>query len=136
MAVDLLPNVEALVSTFLQDDVDTIPLIDGRCYTSIPADKTYPLMRVTQFDDEKVTQRPLWVVKVTLQVEAWGGSNHDAWLVAATAQGALAARLPGVHSRGVVTDVKFGGMRNVPDTDFTPAKPRRVFTARVTAHPA
>lgn len=135
MSVTLLPNIEALVSTFLQDDTDMVAVIDGRCYTVIPDDKTFPLVRVTQFDDIKVTQHPQWVVTSILQIEAWGDTQWDAWRTAATAQAVLAARLEGVHSRGVVTGVRFGGMRNVPDPDFSPAKPRRLFTTQVTAHP-
>jgi hypothetical protein len=135
MAVVLLPNVEGLVSTFLQDDPDQQLVTGDRCYTALPKDKTYPLLRVTQIDDQKVTQRPLWVVTTLLQVEAWGDNQWDAWRAAATAQSVLAARLEGVHSRGVVTGVRFSGLRNVPDPDFTPAKPRRIFTCQVTAHP-
>lgn len=135
----MLPNVEKLVSTFLQTDTDMIavgtPALAGRVYTAIPNSPTFPLVRVTQFDDIKITQRPLWVVQVNLQIEAWGGSNYDAWHIAATAQSVLAERLVGVHTDGVVCGVQFGSLRNAPDTDYQPAKPRRIFTAQITAHP-
>lgn len=131
----LLPNVEKLVSSFLQADFDMVILVEGRVYTAIPNTPTFPLVRVTQFDDVKVTQRPLWVAQFILQIEAWGGSNYDAWRIAATTQSVLAERLEGVHSDGTVCGITFGSLRNSPDVSFSPAKPRRLFTAQITAHP-
>lgn len=135
MPVTLLPQLEALVSTFLQTDADMVPLINGRCWTILPDIKEYPIMRVRQFDDIHITQRPLWLVTAVLQIEAWADTDYAAWEAASTAMGVLAARLEGVHSRGVVTGVRFGGMRNAPDPEFKKAKPRRIFTAQVTGHP-
>lgn len=130
-----LPDLEGLVSTFLQDDPTMAELIAGRCYTVVPEAKTFPLMRVTLIDDVKITQRPLWIVTGLLQLDSWGNTAWDATRTARTAQGVLAERLEGIHSRGIVNGVRFGGLRNVPDPDYTPAKHRRIFTAEVTAHP-
>jgi hypothetical protein len=135
MTVTILPNVESLVSVFLAADPDMAAITGNRWYTDIPTAKTYPLGRVTLAADTKVTQRPLWLVTAVLQIETWGGSQWDATIAALTAQAVLAERLEGIHERGIVTGVRFGPMRNVPDTEFTPAKPRRIFTAQVTAHP-
>lgn len=133
--VVILPELEGLVAIFLQNDPTISAELDGRVYTSVPADKVWPLARVVLVDDVKVTQRPLWLVTASMQIDVWGGSNWDATRIARTMQGVLAARLVGVHDRGVVTGVSFGAMRNAPDPEFTPAKPRRIFTVNVTAHP-
>lgn len=136
MTVTMLPNLEGLVSIFLQHDADMAAITGDRWYTVIPADKTYPLGRVTLIGDTKVTQRPLWVVTGLLQLETWGATQWDATRAALTAQAVLAERLEGVHDYGVINGVRFGPMRNVPDPEFSPAKPRRILTVQVTAHPA
>lgn len=143
--VVILPDVESLVSVFLQHDPDVQAAVgtfvsDGaplaRVYTALPKDVAFPVVRVTLIDETKMTQRPLWVVTAMLQLEAWGNTQWDATRALRTVQGVLAARVTGVHSRGIVTGVRFGGMRNVPDPEFAPAKPRRIVVAQVTAHPA
>lgn len=135
MPLILLPNTEKLVALFLQTDADMITLVAGRVYSSLPANAVFPLVRVTQFDDAKVTVRPLWVARSSLQIEAWGGSNFEAWRIANTAQSVLAERLEGIHTDGIVVGVEIGSMRNAPDTAYNPPKPRRLFTAAVTVHP-
>lgn len=135
MVVTLLPNVEAMVSTFLQAQPEMTALVGARTYTAIPGEPVYPLVRVTQFDDVKVTQRPLWVARFSVQIEGFGGSKIEAWRACATAQAVLAERFLGAQTGGVVCDVGFGSMRDLPDSTFTPAKPRFLTTAYVTAHP-
>lgn len=135
MTVQLLPNMEAMVSTFLQVQPELVALVAGRTYTAIPGDAVYPLVRVTQFDDVKVTQRPLWVARFSVQVEAFGGSKAQAWQACATAQALLSERFVGQQTGGVICDVGFGSMRDLPDATFSPSKPRFLTTAYVTAHP-
>lgn len=135
MTVTLLPNIEGLVNAFLQSQPDMTAIIGTRAVTCVPRNPTFPLIRTTQFDDVKVTQRPLWVATFSLQFDCWADNDYDAWRTATTAQAVLASGLEGVHSRGVVNGVTFGGLRNVPDVDYDPAKPRRIFTAYITAHP-
>lgn len=142
--VVILPDVESLVSTFLQRDPDVKAKVGtftsgadqlARVYTALPEAPVFPAVRVTLIDETKVTDNPLWVVTAFLQIEAWGGSQWEASEALRTVQGVMAARLKGVHTRGTVSGVRFGGMRNVPDPDYAPAKPRRIVTAQVTAHP-
>lgn len=135
MTVVLLPEVEGLVRTFLEGRTEMVALVGSRVYTALPKDVVFPAVRVTQFDDIKITQRPLWVVRSSMQVEAWGGTKAQAFTAAATAQACLADGLEGVHVRGVVTGVTFGAMRDLPDVAYSPAKPRWLFTAYVTSHP-
>lgn len=136
MTVELLPNLEAIVSAFLRQQPEITALIGDRVYTAIPGGAVYPLVRVNQFDDVKVTQRPLRVVRGSIQIEAWGGSKVEAYLILSTAVACLSGRLEGVQPGGeVVSNVDFGGMRDVPDTNFSPAKPRWLTSAYITAHP-
>lgn len=131
----ILPNVEALISAFFRTQPELVALVDDRVYTELPKSPTFPAMRVTQYDDITVTDMPLWVIAAQIQVDSWGGSKHDAWLTASTARGLLSSRLSGEHTLGTVSGVRFGGMRDEPDTDYEPAKPRFYFTASVFAHP-
>lgn len=136
MTVTLMPNMEALVSAFLRAQSEITALCGDRVYTAVPGNATYPLVRVTQFDDVKVTQRPLWVVRTSVQVEAYGGSKADAFGLASTAQSCIAERIEGVHTGGTVAGVTFGSLRDLPDDSFDPAKPRFLFSAYIIAHPA
>lgn len=131
----LLPNIEHLVSTFLQTHPNITPLIAGRSYTVIPNSPTWPLVRVSQYDDLPAGQRPLHHVAYFIQVEAFGGSKAQAWTIAATCRSALAADLVGSHADGVVTGVDTRGLSDQPDDSYSPAKPRWLFAATVYAHP-
>lgn len=135
MTVQLLPNVEAIVSTFLQAQPEMVALIGTRTYTAIPGSPTYPLCRVTQYDDTKVTDRPLWVVRCSIQIEGFGGSKAEAYAVVATAEACIAERLEGAHAGGTITGITWGSKRDLPDSTFSPAKPRWLTTAFITAHP-
>lgn len=135
MVVALLPNVEAMVSAFLRAQPEIVAAVADRVFTAIPGDPVYPLIRVTQFDDIKITQRPLWVARSSIQIEGFGGSKDDAWRACATAQAVLGERFLGAQSGGVVCDVGWGSLRDIPDVTFTPAKPRFLTTAYITVHP-
>lgn len=135
-AIVLMPNIEAIVSAFLRAQPEITAIVDDRVYTAIPGGPVYPLVRVTQFDDVKVTNMPLWVVKSSVQIEGFGGSKGDAWRACATAQSVLAERFHDQVAGGcVVSAVMWGSMRDLPDPTFSPAKPRFVTTAYITAHP-
>ena len=138
----LLPNVEGLVSTFLQDHPDIVALAEdehapgrSRSYTVLPKAPTWPALRVTQYDDQPAGQRPLHHVAYFLQIDAFGGTKAQAWTLASTARAALAADLPGTHAEGIVSGVDTRGLSDAPDDTYSPAKPRWMFTAIVYAHP-
>lgn len=131
----ILPNMEALLSQFLRDQPEIVDLVDDRVYTALPEGVTFPAVRVTQITDRKITTRPLWVAAFVMQVEAFGGSKAQAWTLAATCEGLMAARLVGVHAGGVVAGVDPGGLEDLPDDEYEPARPRFLFTSTVTARP-
>lgn len=131
----LLPNVESMVTLYLQTQPDMVALIDARSYTELPKNVEFPAIRVTQYNDLKRTVRPLWVVTAFLQVDAFGGTKSQAWRLAATAQAAIAAMEGNTYPGGVVSAVNMGGMSDQPDTDYEPAKPRFRIDVSITVHP-
>lgn len=131
----LTPNVEALVSAFLREQTEVIALLGDRVYTSLPKNPEWPAARVVVID-EAPAGSPLWLVGAVIQVDAWGGTKADAWRIANTCRAAIDRRLVGAHPEGVVTGVTLGGLLDEPDEDFTPAKPRWLFTSTVHAHPS
>lgn len=140
VAIYTAPNFEALTSFFLQAQDELLDYLPaGRIVTDMTGIKTWddPAIRVVQFFDAAVTNRPHWLTRASLQVEAFAGAGgkHEAFLVAALARACMDARLVGVHSRGVVTDVATFGMQDAPDQTFEPARARWLFTAQVTGHP-
>lgn len=134
-ALLLPPNMEGLLSAFLREQVEVVDDVADRVYTSIPKDPTYPLVRVTQLLDTP-NGAPLYAVAYQMQVEAFGGSKADAWRIASNCRAAIDARLSGDYPGwGVVNGSTPGSLLDLPDEDFTPAKPRWLFTSTVYARP-
>ncbi len=129
------PNMEALVSAFLRDQPELTELVDERIYTAIPKDATYPLVRVVQLLDTPAGA-PLYSVAFEMQVEAFGGSKADAWRIASTARALIDVRLLGDYPGfGVVNGSTPGALLDLPDEDFTPAKPRWLFSSTIYGRP-
>lgn len=131
-------NIEALVSAFLREQPEMIDLVADRIYTVIPkpakGDPKYPLVLVTLIIDAPHTG-PLWGIGFDVQVDAFGGSKDEARRIAGTARALISDRLTGVHPEGVVNGVTNGGMLDLPDEGFSPAKPRWLFTSTIHARP-
>jgi len=127
--------MEALVSAFLRDQPELVDLVADRVYTAIPKDATYPLVRVVQLLDTPAGA-PLYSVAFDMQVEAFGGSKADAWRIASTARALIDARLLGDYPGfGVVNGSTPGALLDLPDEDFTPAKPRWLFSSTIYGRP-
>lgn len=131
----ILPNMEAVLSQFLRDQPEVVDLIGDRVYTALPEGVTFPAVRVTQILDRKITTRPLWVAEFVMQVEAFGGSKAQAWTLAATCEGLIAARMVGTHPGAVVAGVDPGSLEDLPDDEYEPARPRFLFLSTITARP-
>lgn len=137
----ILPNMEAVTSSFLREQPEIQALIpdgdrDARAYTAIPKAATYPLIRVTLIVEEKMTSRPLWVFRSTMQVEAYGGNKAQAHQLARTAEGVIAARFDeSDHGDFVCAGVDMGSIEDIPDDEFEPARPRFLFVFTATGRP-
>ena len=129
------PNMEALVSAFLRDPPVLTDPAAAEIYTAIPKDATYPLVRVVQLLDTPAGA-PLYSVAFEMQVEAFGGTKAQAWQIASTARALIDARLLGDYPGfGVVNGSTPGALLDLPDEDFTPAKPRWLFSSTIYGRP-
>ncbi len=133
MEAHVLPDIEALVIAWALDS-DDVNTVDDRIYGALPANPTFPAIRVTRIGGTP-PQRLHWLDEALLQVDVFGGPKATARLVAATFAAHLSANLTGTHDLGVVTAVTVGGLQWQPDESFSPAKPRYTFDAQVTYHP-
>lgn len=137
----ILPNVEAFTSQFLRDQPevgDALTAAGGDAdgvFTAIPKRPTYPLVRVTAITENKLSTRPLWIFRATVQIEAFGGTKAQAHEIGRTCEGVMAARMIGVQDDAVVVGVDHGAFIDLPDETFEPAKPRWILTSTITAHP-
>lgn len=137
----LLPNVPALATAFLRAQPEVSAIVETRVVTEFAKQQVFPAVRVTQFTDEPTIPRPLVHTRSTLQVEAYGGPKNLAWLLAETCRAAFAARFNGSLSfdvdthtvSGRVSGCDLSGLRDLPDPEFSPAKPRWLFTLAVYA---
>lgn len=132
--VVLLPYIEKLLVDFLLAQPEIEALVSDRVYTELPESKAFPLVRIHQFGTLPA-RNPRWLETSTVQIEAYGGTKNTAHTIAQTCAGVMQARLQGSHDEGVVTGVTFTGFADISDETFTPAKPRWLFVAQVTAHP-
>lgn len=140
----LLPNVSALTTAFLRAQSEVSALVADRVVTAFAKSQVFPAVKVEEFSDRPIVERPLWLVAADLQISAFGGPKALAHKIAETCRAALAARFEGTQSytvdtnpiAGVVTHCRVSGLRDEPDKTYTPAKPRWLFIATVYAHPA
>lgn len=123
----MLPNVEALVVSFLRADAAVSAIAGARGYAgALPADPTRPCYRVTRYGGAPAIGYPLVLDRADLQIDTWGTTHAQAHDLAAAIRDALAHRLPGKHAAGVVTRVEFGPLSNSPDPSRDPAWPRYI----------
>lgn len=131
----MIPDAEALLSSFLRAQGDIEALVGERVYTAVPKDPTFPLLLVHRVSGSPVGSRPLHLDAPLLQLDAYGGTKKAAQTLIETARSVIARSLEGVHAEGVVTGVSFGPMSWLPDGDYSPAKPRYVVDVTAFVHP-
>jgi hypothetical protein len=128
----VLPNLEALLSAFLRDQ----PELDGVDVRTVFGDTVaYPAIRITLIADEKVTSEPLWIVRGSLQIEAYADRKAEAYSTAAMAEGVIAARVKGEHATGIVAGVDIAPKIYLPDDEYEPAKHRYITGCTLVARP-
>lgn len=135
------PNIPAVVTGFLRAQPEVAAIAGSRVYTEIPQSPAWPLVRVTQFNEQPASRTRLigWQRSTWLQVDAFGGTKAAALQLAQTAAAALLARLSGRLEYGtaaaVVTGTEVRGLADQPDEGYSPARPRWRFDLIVHAHP-
>lgn len=135
----LMPDIEQLVVGFLLDQSE-LASVDERIYTELPKEKVFPAVRVHQFNDAQATERTLWLMRYSLQIDVWGGTKNQARDIADTIRALLDARVVGTHAEGVVSGVITRGLDTTADgtvpTKDGKARPRCRFDVDIWAHPA
>lgn len=137
-ALVLLPNIEALVTAFYRVQPEVIAIVPVRdVVTEFRKEQDWPAVRIRQFNDAPTDGTRLRHSRFDLQVECFGGPKALARLLAETCRAAAVDRLDGRQTFGnvdaLVTKCTVGGLRDLPDNEFTPAKPRWLFTLAVHA---
>lgn len=141
MTLVLLPDVEQIVSAFLRAQPEVVALVADRVFTDLPADKTYPLVRVVRVAGAPSPRWPAWRDEADLQFDCWGGTKRQALVLARTVEAALVQRAPNhVHAGGgVVVDARTSSLAWAPDPDAAAtsgsARPRYVLTVSIATHP-
>lgn len=131
MPLRLLPDAELLTVNYLRGVSDVTALVGTRVYTEIPAQPTWPLLRITRIGGLPTIRQHLDVARI--QIDAWGTTKYQARTAAATAQAAIHAAV-GPHTQGVVTAVEDDlGLTWAPDPDTNQA--RYTFGVSVFIHP-
>ena len=102
----VLPDAERIVTDFLRAQPELGDMLDGRIYTVLPANPSWPAARVVRWGGQAIINRPLWLETAMCQVDVWGGGGKfEASLIARTMRALLAARLVAAHGL-------FGGHRH------------------------
>jgi hypothetical protein len=135
----MTPDVERLITTYLPTVADVVA-ITATIGTRTPPTLDDPWVRITLLDDSPAPSSPaLHLIAAMVQVDCYAGAEHDygqaeASLLALTVRAALHAMPAAEHDGAVVTAVKFGGTRRLPDTDLQPARERYIFDGIVSCH--
>ncbi|RTL08423.1 MAG: DUF3168 domain-containing protein [Acidimicrobiia bacterium] len=134
MTVDLAPDAERLVATWLRDQDAVAAIFDDRVYTEIPTSPVWPLARLVRIGGNP-TDRLARLDSPLLQIDVWGGPKATAYAGIATILAHLASGLVGTHDLGTVTAVEVGGPSWLPDDTYQPARPRYSADVRLWVHP-
>lgn len=126
MSLVTFPDWLACVSEWLRDQPELDALLDGRTYTELPRDKTFPLLIVNQVNDPSVTEDVHWAVDALFQIDVWGGPKATTWTIAEMARSLLSQRFAQAshdldNGSIVVAAVRVGGIRRITDTVVTQA---------------
>jgi hypothetical protein len=143
VSIQTLPNIEALIGSWLREHDDLIAL-DVNVGPRTPSATTRPWIRVTLINVADYARKTLeYLVTYTLQLDCYAGSvaqtaqtgQREAHGVKATARAVLKA-VEGTTADGVyVSKVRFPGDFRSPDVDVgEPARERYILTVEVTAH--
>jgi Protein of unknown function (DUF3168) len=130
--LELLPDVEQLVSAYLRSKPRITALVQDRVYTVFPAQAgSGPLLLVQRIGGDPPFSQPLVLDVAQLQIDAYGGPKKTAHDLAATARAVLTELEGQVRPEGVVASVRFASLRFLPDETFNPHRPRYLFDVAV-----
>lgn len=129
MLADPIPDLDAVLVTFLTNHAALSPLHGGRVSTHV-LDSTLPRLRVTALGG---TQPTPWEATSEFQIDAWGGTEAQAHTLASTVLAAI------YDLRGAVTDGHVTSavptLRPVSQPDEDTGRPRYLVQVSITVHP-
>jgi hypothetical protein len=132
----VIPDMEKVVSDYLRADPN-VQAVASRIVGKTPATTTEPWVRVTQLDAANdPTSRVEHLIAYLMQFDCYAGSEGgqpEANLLGRIVRASLIL-MPGVHDSVVVSSTRIVSDPRIPDTDFEPARERRILTARIHAH--
>lgn len=137
-----VPDAKKMVIDWLLADSGVRAIASTRVYSVIPAvkkgasDNRFPLVRVVRVGGAPMT-RPLYIDRPHLQIDCFGGPEKTTWELAEAVMVRMDA-MPGSHhsTEGVVSAVVLLNVGDMPDTEFSPAKPRVRMDMRLATHAA
>ncbi len=138
----MIPSCEQVLSYFLRNHASITPLVSDHVYTTTPKSPTekMPYLLVTRIGGSPVTSVPLFIDQAVIQFDCYGGNKFASETLAHTAREVLTTDFPGFQtgsgSDAVITAVDIGAMFYLPDQALEPPKPRYLFDATITLHPA
>lgn len=131
--LELLPDVEAIVSEYLRTRPRVRALVGDRVYGAFPSKAgKQPLVLVQRVGGIPPLSQPLVVDEADVQLDAWGGPKVVARELAETCRAEIANLEGTVQPGGVIAGVRFGALRFLPDETFSPPRPRYVFDVVIT----
>lgn len=131
----VIPDTEAMVSSFLRSRSEVTTLVAQRVFGELPKEPSYPAVRITRVAGSPVTDTHLSLDAPLLQLDVFGGTKAQARTIAATCMAVIAELPLTVVDGGYVTGVRFGSLAYQPDDAFSPPKPRYRFDVTVFARP-
>jgi len=145
MTIRTLPDIVRALSEFLRDDLDVADLVEDRVYSALPTSPTFPCVRLSRLGGQMRTAPAYHLESSLIQVEALGGSRHDAWRIAETCRAVVVQRFVGTvpvgDSTAVVSIADVGGIRedtvkSLPKNENGTERHRAHFDAVIYAHPS
>lgn len=130
----VVPNVEKdVIAHLLASEELTDLLGENRVSTEIPANATFPRVRIVLSGGTVAVER--WLFQMRIVVEGWGDTKDDAFAACTTALSVLQSLRDSAQvQEGVVTSSELdGGVLWAPDPETE--KPRYLGSVSIHIHP-
>lgn len=144
MALQVIPDAEALVGSWLRDHAD-ITALGARVAPRTPNSLTMPWIRVTQLDAPPINRAGFdWAIDYLMQFDCYAGSDAmtahsgqaEASLLARTTRAVLRSVEGSVMGDVAISRVRITTHLRSADTAMEPARERVILVAQILMHPA
>lgn len=137
------PDIEKIASDYLREDPDVEAMVGRRIVGKPPSNTDDPWVMVTVLDDgADPRSKAEYLFEHMVQFDCYAGKEGpdrggqpEANRLYRAVRAALHAMPDVDHDGAVVSAVRFSSSPRLRDTDFKPARDRRVLTAHITTHP-